>query len=108
MGQSYSPSLCLLRALTDITGYRYLTGKGYSDIQEEIERLYQRHGKDFISPNGARVFRRKLEDDLRSVTAVSEPSSATGQTDSGYALNRFIEELGEAEAPVEAPMIEPS
>ncbi|KAI1776979.1 ankyrin repeat-containing domain protein [Hypoxylon cercidicola] len=85
----------------------YLTGKGYADIQEEMENMYQRHREDFLSPAVARGFRRKLEDDLRSVTAVSQPSSVC-QTDGGYALNRFIKELGEAEDPIEVPMIDPA
>ncbi|KAI4870963.1 ankyrin repeat-containing domain protein [Hypoxylon rubiginosum] len=83
----------------------YLTGKGFTDIQEEIENMFEQHRKDFMSPNGARGFRRKLENDLRSVTTVSQPSSATGQTDGGYALKRFMDDLSEAEPPVEAPII---
>lgn len=67
--------------------------------------MFEQHRKDFMSPNGARGFRRKLENDLRSVTTVSQPSSATGQTDGGYALKRFMDDLSEAEPPVEAPII---
>ena len=80
---------------------RYLTGKGYTEIHEEMERLYQRHSKDFINSDGARGFRRKLEDDLRSVTAVSRPSSIAGKTDGEYAFNLFMDQLGDAENPME-------
>lgn len=80
---------------------RYLTGKGNAEIQQEIERLYQRHSKDFINVDGARGFRRKLEEDLRSVTAVSRPSSIAGKTDGEYAMNIFMDRLGDAENPIE-------
>ncbi|KAI0382243.1 ankyrin repeat-containing domain protein [Hypomontagnella monticulosa] len=79
----------------------YLTGKGYTEIHEEMERLYQRHSKDFINSDGARGFRRKLEDDLRSVTAVSRPSSIAGKTDGEYAFNLFMDKLGDAEDPMD-------
>ncbi|KAI1380236.1 ankyrin repeat-containing domain protein [Hypoxylon crocopeplum] len=84
----------------------YLTGKGHAEIQHEIERLYKQHSKDFISPDGARGFRQRLEDDLRSVTAASRPSSAAGQTDGDYAMNIFMQQLDEAEAPVDDPTMD--
>ncbi|KAI1500755.1 ankyrin repeat-containing domain protein [Biscogniauxia marginata] len=86
----------------------YLTGKGYDDIRQDVEALYERLRKDFSSRSGARVFREKLEEDLRTVTAGSRSPSITAQTDSDYPMNLFLDKLDDAETAVEPPNIGPS
>ncbi|KAI1633095.1 ankyrin repeat-containing domain protein [Biscogniauxia mediterranea] len=75
----------------------YLTGKCHDDIQQDIEVLYERIGNDFLSRKKAKVFREKLEEDLRTVTGGSRSPSITAQTDSGYAMDLFLDNLDDAE-----------
>ncbi|KAI0465559.1 ankyrin repeat-containing domain protein [Xylaria cf. heliscus] len=82
----------------------YLGGKGQEEIHNDIRVLYRRLRKDFASNERARVFRTKVEDDLRSVTVGSRPSSAAGRTDVGYTMEMFMDQLENAEAPMESGM----
>ncbi|KAI5926510.1 ankyrin repeat-containing domain protein [Camillea tinctor] len=75
----------------------YLTGKCHDDIQQDMEALYERLGSDFSNRNKAKVFRRKLEEDIRTVTGGSRSPSITAKTDSGYAMDLFLDKLGDAE-----------
>ncbi|KAI1074901.1 ankyrin repeat-containing domain protein [Whalleya microplaca] len=80
----------------------HLAGKGVEEIQKIMDALLHEHLiKDFVTREGAYSFRRKLEDDLLTVTAGSRPSSVTAQTDTGYPMDVFMNKLEYAEAPDE-------
>ncbi|KAI0004067.1 ankyrin repeat-containing domain protein [Xylariaceae sp. FL0662B] len=76
----------------------HLAGKGVEEIQKVIDSLLYGHLiKEFATREDADRFRRKLDDDLRTVTAGSRPSSVADRTDVGYPMDIFMNRLDEAE-----------
>lgn len=57
----------------------------------------------FISDASARKIRKQLEDDVSSIPEGSRRRSITEQTDAGFAMRKYMEDLDIATAPEEPP-----
>lgn len=57
----------------------------------------------FINDASARKFRKQLEDDVSSISEGPRRRSTTEQTDAGFAMRKYLENLDTATAPEEAP-----
>ncbi|KAJ0122157.1 nacht and ankyrin domain protein [Diaporthe amygdali] len=88
-------------AVTVLNGH--LTGKAQDEIRQDIAAGYDRMLGSFINNASARKIRKQLEDDVSSIPEESRRRSTTEQTDAGFAMRKYLENLDIASAPEEAP-----
>ncbi|KAK7736030.1 hypothetical protein SLS63_003550 [Diaporthe eres] len=81
----------------------HLTGKAQDEIRQDIAAGYDRMLHSFINDASARKIRKQLEDDVSSIPEGSRRRSIAEQTDAGYAMRKYMEELDIATAPEEPP-----
>lgn len=86
-----------------IGGCSHLTGKAQDEIRQDIAAGYDRMLDSFLNDASARKIRKQLEDDVSSIPDGPRRRSITEQTDAGYALRRYMDDLDNATAPDEPP-----
>lgn len=84
-------------------GFSHLTGKAQDEIRQDIAAGYDRMLHNFINDASARKIRKQLEDDVSSIPEGSRRRSIAEQTDAGYAMRKYMEDLDIATAPEEPP-----
>lgn len=81
----------------------HLTGKAQDEIRQDIAAGYDKMLDSFINDASARKIRKQLEDDVSSVPDGPRRRSITEQTDAGFAMRNYMENLDIATAPDEPP-----
>lgn len=81
----------------------HLTGKAQDEIRQDIAAGYDRMLDNFINDASARKIRKQLEDDVSSIPDGPRRRSITEQTDAGFAMRKYMEDLDIATAPDEPP-----
>ena len=85
----------------------YLTGKGQEDIRRDMTSKYENILGQFQNVESGRRIRRKLEDDISSVTtAINRPPSIAEQTDVNFAMRNYLNKYEQATVMDEPPPIE--
>ncbi|KAI3395087.1 hypothetical protein diail_1766 [Diaporthe ilicicola] len=79
----------------------HLTGKARDEIRQDIAAGYDRMLDTFINDASARRIRKQLEDDVSSIPEGSRRRSIAEQTDAGFAMRKYMENLDVATAPDE-------
>lgn len=82
-------------------GCRHLTGKAQDEIRQDIAAGYDRMLDSFINDASARKIRKQLEDDVSSIPEGSRRRSIAEETDAGFAMRKYMENLDIATAPDE-------
>jgi hypothetical protein len=78
-----------------------LTGKAQDEIRQDIATGYDKLLTDFINDASARKIRKQLEDDVSTIPDGPRRRSITEQTDPGFAIRNYMENLDTATAPDE-------
>lgn len=83
--------------------YSHLTGKAQDEIRQDIAAGYEKMLDSFINDASARKIRKRLEDDVSSIPEGFRRRSTAEQTDAGFAMRKYMEDLEIATAPEEPP-----
>lgn len=81
----------------------HLTGKAQDEIRQDIAAGYDRMLDSFINDASARKIRKQLEDDVSSIPEGPRRRSIAEQTDAGFPMRKYMEDLDIASAPEEPP-----
>lgn len=86
-----------------IRGCSHLTGKAQDEIRQDIAAGYDKLLDNFINDASARKIRKQLEDDVSSIPDGPRRRSITDQTDTGFVMRKYMNNLDNATAPDEPP-----